>query len=134
MVYTKHINWLDFGIFPGSCLFVCGFGYNETLKHLKKKKSGDWILAFEDTKNVWENDNWGFASKRTIITGKTYFFLTLKKPFDFKDESHTRLAHEILHLASFHLKDFLNPIEENEAFCYLHSYLMRQCYKILREN
>ncbi len=128
----KHINWLDFGIFFGSTMFIVGFTFEEALSHLKKKKSGDWILALESTTDLWKNENWGFVSKRTLVTGKIYYFLVLKKQFDFQDESHAKLAHEILHLCSFHLKDFLDPIEENECFCYTHTHLMTQCYKILR--
>lgn len=132
MLSSKHINWLDFGIFHGSCIFVCGFSYEEVLLHFKKKKTPvGWVKAFESTHSLWENKNWGFTSKR-FIDNKTYFILVLKKRFDFKDESHAKLAHEILHLASFNLKDFLDPMEENESFCYLHTYLMEQCYKILR--
>lgn len=131
MISSKHINWLNFGSFFGSCMFVCGFTYEETLKHIKKKKTGDWILAFEDTKEIWNCDNWGYASKRTVA-GVTYFILVLKNRFDFKDDSHSRLAHEILHLVSFCLKDFLDPMVENEAFAYTHTHLMTQCYKILR--
>ena len=132
MLSSKHINWLDFGTFYGSCLFVCGFTYEETLKVLKRKKSFEWLDAFETTKDVWDSDNWGFASRRQTNAGKIYFFLTLKSRFDFKDESHIKLAHEIVHLASFHLTDFLDPMKENEAFAYTHTRLMTQCYKILR--
>lgn len=131
-VSAKHINWLNFGTFRGSCLFVCGFTYDETVKILKMKKSYEWLAAFESTKKVWDNDNWGFASKREMESGVLHFFLVLKNRFDFKDDSHIKLAHEILHLASFHLKDFLDPIVENECFAYTHSHLMEQCYKILR--
>ena len=129
---AKHINWLDFGTFYGSCLFVCGFTYEETLKVLHKKKASEWILTFESTKDVWYSENWGFASRRETDAGKIHFFLTLKHRFDFKDDSHVKLAHEILHLASFHLTGFLDPMKENECFAYTHTHLMRQCYKILR--
>lgn len=132
-ISDRHINWIDFGIFYGSCMVVCAFSYDEMLAHFKKKKTPiGWVEAFKSTKELWESDNYGFVSKRTV-NGCTYFFLILKKRFDFRnEENHTRLAHEILHLASFHLKDFLDPMEENESFCYLHSYLMTQVYKILR--
>lgn len=132
MLSAKHINWLDFGIFHGSCLFICAFSYDEVIGNFKKKKTTEgWVKAFEDTKSIWDNDNWGYASKR-IIDDRKYFILVLKKRFDFKDESHSRLAHEILHIASFHLNDFLDPMAENEAFAYTHTHLMKQCYKILR--
>lgn len=130
---AKHINWLDFGTFNGSCLFVCAFTYDEVIKNFKKKKTPDgWVVAFESTKQLWESDNWGFCSKRVLDDECTYFFLVLKNKFDFKDDSHARLAHEILHLATFQLKDILDPITENECFAYSHTYLMKQCYKILR--
>lgn len=130
-ISDKHINWLNFGSFFGSCMLVCGFSYKETLKLLNRRKAGDWILAFESTKDVFDNPNWGYASKKTIA-GIDYFILVLKDRFDFKDASHAKLAHEILHLCSFNLKDFFDPMVENEAFCYTHTHLMTQCYKILR--
>lgn len=129
---AKHINWLNFGIFEGNVLFVCGFTFEEMLRHFKRTKTPDgWVATFESTKNLWDASSWGFVSKREM-EGKTYFFLVLKKRFDFKDDSHAKLAHEIVHLASFHLIDLLDPMKENEAFAYTHTYLMRQCYKILR--
>ena len=129
---AKHINWLNFGIFYGNCLFICGFSYDEVMLNFKKKKTPDgWVKAFKDTKEIWDNDNWGYASKRTI-DGVLYFILVLKKRFDFKDESHARLAHEVTHIISFNLRDVLDPMTENEAFCYTQTHLMTQCYKILR--
>jgi hypothetical protein len=130
---SRHINWLDFGTFQGTCLLVCGFSYEAVSDHFKKKKTPkEWVEAFESTKNMWDSDNWGFASRRQTDSGQICFFLTLKHRFDFKDDSHVKLAHEILHLASFQLADFLDPIKENECFAYTHTHLMRQCYKILR--
>lgn len=132
-ISDKHINWLDFGIFFGSCMFVCGFSYEETLKVLKKKKSDGWITAFESTKDVWESGGAAFASKREMSpSGKIYFFLVLKDRFDFSDEHQRRLAHECIHLASFNISGTLNPMVENEAFAYLHTHLMKQCHDILR--
>lgn len=129
---AKHINWLDFGTFHGNCLFVCGFTYEETIKILKKKKSKEWLNVIETTKEIWDSNNWGFASRRETSEGVIYFFLILKNRFDFKDDSHVKLAHEIVHLSSFNLVEFLDPMKENECFAYTHTYLMRQCYKILR--
>lgn len=127
----KHINWLNFGTFRGNCLFVCGFTYDETIKVLKRKKSYEWLAAFETTADMWESDNWGFASRREVM-GKDYFFLIIKSRFDFKDKSVIYLAHEVVHLASFHLRDILDPMQENECFAYTHTHLMEQVYKILR--
>ena len=131
---AKHINWLDFGIFHGTVMFIVGFSYEETIKNLRQKREryADWILALETTKQLWDSNNWGFCSRREPEDGKIYFFVVIKERFDFKDESHAKLAHEILHLCSFNLKDFLDPMKENEAFCYTHTHLMNQCYKILR--
>lgn len=128
----KHINWLNFGSFPGICMFIVGFTYDEALKISTRKKYGDWILGLEQTKSIWDEPNAGFVSKRKV-NGKNYYYLVLKNRFDFTDERHATLAHEILHLCSFHLSDFLDPMHENEAFCYTHTHLMNQCYKILRQ-
>jgi len=129
---NRHVNFLNFGIFYGTCLFICGFGYDEMIVHFKKKKTPKgWVTAFEGTKELWDNSNGGFASKR-YVDDVSYCFLVLRKQFDFTDYAHTILAHEVLHLVSFQLKDFLDPMVENEAFCYTHTHIMNQCYKILR--
>lgn len=128
----KHIKWLNFGIFFGSCLFVCGFAFEETCKILKRKRIYNWLEAFESTKNNWGNNCVGYTSRRTPSDGKEYFILVLKKRFNFSDEDHRMLAHEVLHLASFNIAESLDPMVENEAFAYLHTHLMKQCHDILR--
>lgn len=131
-ISDRIIDHLNFGMFEGSCLFVCGFSYEQTLKHLQKKEDTEWIEMFKNTKDVWDNDNWGFCSKRWSKDDKKYYFLVIKKQFNFSDDSQRKLAHEIVHLASFYLKDLLDPMQENEAFAYFHTYLMKQCHDILR--
>lgn len=129
---NKHIKFLNFGSFYGTVMFIVGFTYEETLKISKRKKYTGWIDALPQIKKVYqESGNVGFASERKLDKVK-YYFLVLKKPFDFKDDSHASLAHEVLHLISFNLPYFLDPIIENEAFCYTHTHIMNQCYKILR--
>jgi hypothetical protein len=131
MKSAKHISFLNLGSFPGVVMFSVGFTYDEVLK-ISTKKYGDWALAVEKIQDVFQEDNnIGFASKR-VVKDINYFFLVLKKVFDFKDQSHVVLAHEALHVISFVLCDILDPMVENEAFCYTHSHILEQCYKILR--
>ena len=130
---ARYISWLNFGSFPGNCMFIVAFDYEECIKIMKRKKSGDWILALQETKSMWDEPNAGFVSKRTLVTGEIFYFLVLRKKFDFtNDDHHATLAHEVLHLISYHLPFHLDPMEENEAFCYTHTHIMQQCYKILR--
>ena len=131
---AKHMNWLNFGAFDGTVLFVCGFTYGEIMNRFKNKKTSEgWVTAFENTKNMWDDDtNHAFCSKEEV-SGKTYFIMVLKNRFDFRDGSHATLAHEILHLISQNLPEFLDPMRENECFAYTHTFLMNQCYAILRK-
>lgn len=117
----RVIFWQDWGIFFGYTMVTVGFNdYEDIKKFLKKKKYNEWLDALNikldefDTHHasVWENN------------GKHYSLLFL---VDYKDdfEYHKILAHEILHLISFRMTDFLDPLKENEAFTYTHSYLMQ---------
>lgn len=137
MVSPCVIEILNFGSFPGKILFTSGYGYDEICKELKKQKCHEWLQAFESTKWLWENKNWGFASSRTLsIKGEDFYynFLCLKNRFDFSDTHHAKLSHEVIHICSFHLHDVFDVIKENEAFAYTHTHILNQCYKVLRNK
>lgn len=133
----KLIQYVNFGTFPGSIMFICGFTYEETHTLLKKKKNFEWLDVFETTKQYFDNNNSGFASKRisehkTTGQQRYYYFIYLRDRFDFSDRSNIILAHEIIHICTYHLKDMLDIVVENEAFAYTHTHVMTQIYKHLR--
>jgi len=142
---TKIIEFLNFGIFPGTVLFAHGMGYDELAATIRKNyKSKRW----KDEHNFWEfaisgdkkliDSGSHFALKRECEnpkTGqtKTFYYLIIKRPFDFSDYDYCILAHEILHLCQFHLPDILNRDREIEAEAYLHTHLMQQALDIIRK-
>ena len=133
----KVLEIVNFGSFPGKTMFTCGFTFKEICKILKKQNCLDWLDAFKQTEHNFCHGVAGFASAKTlVIKGKEYYyhFLHLRDQFDFSDEAHTTLAHEVIHLCTYNLVDFLDIVKENEAFCYTHTHIMKQCYKILRER
>lgn len=128
---------LNFGSFPGKILFTAGYTFDEICKELKKQKCAEWLQCFETTKYLLDGRSRGFGSERTLeINGKTYYyhFLCLRDIFDFSDQSHATLAHEVIHVCSYHLSDLLDLVKENEAFAYTHTHIMEQCYELLRKK
>lgn len=140
-ISDKIIDWLNFGTYPGSILFVVGYEFDDVLNYLKKRKVPDyWSVAFKDTADLYNNKgSWGYAVKRIIENFKlkneqTCYILFIRRQFDFSDWAYTALAHECLHLASYFLRDFLDITKEDEAFAYTHTYLMENCLKKLRNG
>lgn len=135
----KVLHWLDMGIFPGYVMFSCGFTYSEVMKMLKKnKKATNWALGLSEDKKLIEGGNY-FGLKReleNIKTGekKKMFYIFVKEDFKFTDYEYCKLAHEILHICQFYLPDLLNRDREIEAEAYLHTHLMMQCLKVLRQK
>jgi len=137
MAKSKAVmHTLNFGSFPGKIMFTCGYTYDEICRELKKQKCDEWLQCFETTQYLFTPDCKGFNAKRTLmIKGKeyTYTFLHLRDVFNFSNvEDHATLAHEIIHTVSFHLKDLLDIVVENEAFAYTHTHIMNQCYEVLK--
>jgi hypothetical protein len=132
----KVIRWLDAGIWPATVLFSCGFGYDELIKRLKKVKANQWALGISEDRKLIESGNY-FALKRTLSNSKekrevTFFYIIIKKPFDFSDYMYCTLAHEILHIVQFMMPDMLDMEREYEAVAYTHTYFMEKILKILR--
>lgn len=131
------MHTLNFGSFFGKCFFSCGHTFDEICKELKKQKQVDWLAAFKNSKYLFDQNNCGYVYKTQVeVNGEmlTYFFLIMKKRFDFSDYYHSILAHEVIHLVTFNLKDHLDIVQENEAFAYTHTHIMNQCYEILRRK
>jgi len=134
----KICEWLNTGIFEANVMFTVGMNHADIMMHLKNKKiARDWSLGIsEDEKLIDNNNAWGFGLRRIIFNKaneKTLFYIIIKR-FDFKNDDHyCRLAHEILHICQFLLPDILNRDREFECEAYLHTHLMRQCLKAMRQ-
>jgi len=134
---VKLIEWLNTGIFPATVMFSMNFTYEELNKELKKKRADDWILGISGSENK-ELINGGWVALRRDIENtktnktKTLFYISLNTQFDFSDYDYCRLAHEILHITQFMLKDFLDRDREFECEAYLHTHIMQQCLKSIR--
>lgn len=129
----KVLHWLDFGIFPGYCLFSCGFSQSELISELKKKKADDWLLGLSNDKVIPKKCGLrrDIENKKTGES-KTMHYIIHQPRFTFSDYDFTVLAHEIVHICQFYLPDVLDRNLEIEAEAYLHTHLMTQCLKALR--
>lgn len=83
------------------------------------------------------NDGKYFALRRVLEHPKhgkkICHFILIFDDFKFTDDEMCKLAHEVLHICQFYLPDVLNRDKEIEAEAYLHTHLMSQCLKLLRE-
>lgn len=132
--FTKTMTWLNFGSFPGSVLFANGYEYEELIESLKRKKCTSWAKALMPSEGlVTQADNLTIFQEMEEDGGSyQYFFLLIKRPFEFSDEEYCILAHEVLHLCQFHLCKVLNRDREFEAEAYTHTHLMKQAIAALR--
>lgn len=128
----RTIFWQDWGVFIPSTMVSRGYetpaDLLEGMKRTKLNKTApEWYRA---VKAKYEFDDGGLDksnhfSKWTIEErGKDviYSILFLKTWNNTAYDKHI-LMHELIHACSFQLKDFLDPIKENEAFAYTHGYL-----------
>lgn len=122
--------YLNFGIFPGYVQYSSGYSYQEIVKKLKKMPNGqEWLDAM---KHIDPKDMQGNIAKRLTLEHKksgavkTYYFIFFEQPFERTDYWYAKLAHEVLHICQFHLKDILDRNREIEAEAYLHTHLMMQ--------
>lgn len=131
--------WIDAGIFPATIMFSCGFKYGEINKLLTKKRAHDWKTGISEDKGLIESGE-NFALDRTIYDTKNsknkkrVFYIIFTEQFKFTDYEFCKLAHEVLHICQFALPDFLNRDREFECEAYLHTHIMQQCLKVLRNK
>jgi hypothetical protein len=138
----KLIQWIPMGMFPAYVMLSVGFTYDEIMKELGKLNSKDaecWKLGLSEDATLINDGNW-FALRRTVTNRKnpkktkTMHYVIFKERFDFSDLSMCKLAHEVLHICQFFLRDVLDRDREIEAEAYLHTYLMEQCLGELRKK
>lgn len=127
---------MPMGMFNGTLCFCVGFKYDELIEMFKKKKAVGWDIALRDDRKLI-SEAFAVAMGRTLENQKTgkkiqYYYLYLRDCFDFSDYSYCVLAHEILHICQFFLPEVLDRNKEHEAEAYLHTWLMRECLKVIR--
>jgi len=144
MSVKKYIGWIDHGCYPGETLFINGYDYDQTLKHLKKmrKKKGVnkkvmdcWIESVRAHENTFRSNNWfcgicDVAPKDSDRFSK-YTIISLTTGFKKCDFDYTRVAHEVLHLCQFYLPDLLDRDTEVEAEAYFHTHIMGQILNVI---
>jgi len=132
-VARQLITYLNFGSFPGMIQFSSGFTYDEIMEIQKDQEDAeDWRSALKDDKELIDSGKY-FGLVREL-DGHQYYYIILTGFFDFSDDAMIILAHEILHLCQFRLRDTLDRNMEIEAEAYTHSHIMRQCLNALRGN
>lgn len=125
----------DWGTFLGTTLVVCGFeNYIELINSLKKKRHFDWVKAMREKKDEFNTPHFS----KWYIKGdneKDCAYTLLWLPSWKQDLEHYKiLAHELVHGISYIMTDFLDPLQEHEAFAYQHSYLFENIAKQLNKN
>ncbi len=130
-----HLDWVDFGIFPGNIMFSCGYTKNEIEVALLEQKAKEWLGAFKQLDTLYSR-SYAFAANVTDHhRGKNveFYVLHLRDCFKFTDHDYTVLAHEVLHLCQFYLPSVLDRDVEIETEAYLHTYIMKSILNILRK-
>lgn len=130
---VKFIRYLNTGIFDATVLLSVGFKYDELIKHTKK---GGWGKAIEHDKEFIDNGNY-FALTRELKNRKTgknvlYLYIIITEKFKFTDHEMCKLAHEVLHICQFFMKDMLDMEREYECVAYTHTHIMEQCLENMR--
>lgn len=142
----QKIEFINFGIFPGHCLFAHQFSYEELIMTIdaeynsKRWKDDEpfWKLGIgaESDKRLIDYGDYMALSRELVNASKginkKLFYLIIKSDFKFTDYEYCKLAHEVVHLCQFYLPDVLDRNKEPEAEAYLHTHIMDQVLKILR--
>lgn len=134
-VSPNVMSLLNFGSFHGKIVFTAGYTFDEICIELKKQKCWEWLDAFKQTDYLWGKTVAGFSSLQTLrIKGKDYQygFVCLRDRFDFTDNAHSILSHEVIHICTHNLSQMFDIVKENEAFAYTHTHILNQCYEVLR--
>jgi hypothetical protein len=122
---------IDFGMFPGRCLFVYGYTYRQMVRELKKQKCKELVAGIEGEREFIDSSEY-CAMHRTCGESHLYYIIINRK-FKFTDQHYATLAHECLHICQFFLPRILDRNREHEAEAYLHTHLMIQCMGHIRK-
>lgn len=142
----QKIDFLNMGCYPGTVLFSYQFSFDELIAEITKqykskrwKEEGGtthWLTAIENDKEKLGSGSY-FALHRQLINikrnkEKNLYYIIIKEKFTFSDWDYVMLAHECLHICQYFLPSILDRNKEHEAEAYLHSHLMEQALKIIR--
>lgn len=129
--HPKLIQPLNFGCYPGTCMFILGFTLEEAISRMKRQRADKvWIRALESTKNEANLKGAKYWAHHVIFVRPNgdeinHFFIFMS---DWEDTNwyHATIAHEALHIIQYYLPGILDRNTEHEAEAYLHTHLMRQ--------
>lgn len=129
--HPKLIQPINFGCYPGTCMFILGFTLQHTLWRMKRQRAdSDWIRCIESMINNTDLSEKSYWSHEAILVNtdgaKKHFFFIYMKDWEDNNWYHCALAHEALHIIQYYLPDILDRNTEHEAEAYLHTHLMRQ--------
>lgn len=144
---NHFIDFINMGCYPGCVLFCHGYTADEFINTLRKLyKTGKWkaeegaqtwLMGIENDRDTVFKDSKYFALRRVLehpkFGKKICHYILIFDDFKFTDDEMCKLAHEVLHICQFYLPDVLDRDKEVEAEAYLHTHLMSQCLKLLRE-
>jgi hypothetical protein len=122
---------IDFGVYPGKCLFVYGYSYKQMIKELKKQKCKELVAGIADEKAFINSAE--YCALHRKVGGSHLYYIIINRKFKFTDEHYATIAHECLHICQFYLPRILDRNREHEAEAYLHTHLMVQCLKNIRK-
>lgn len=134
--HVKMNRYLNAGIFPFTVMLVVGYNYDELCEALDRTNAFGWKEAIKEDKDRINSTAYQTMARYVSKDDEPaveYFFIYLKNQFRFTDWDMCMLAHEVLHVCQFAMKDILNMEREYEAVAYTHTHLMTQCLKELRE-
>jgi hypothetical protein len=136
------LTFLNFGIVPGHCMFVCGMDEKQALKRFRKE-----YLSCDDS-DVWDKSLSNIIEDESVTTnfyacdatfvkdGRNHrtYFIFFKEEWGGTDGSYVILAHEVLHVVQFFSAHVFDRTKEIEFEAYLHTHLMSQCLDAIQES
>lgn len=126
---------LNFGVYPGYCVFAYRYSYDEIIAELKNQNCNEWVAGLGNDAELLSDGDYFALHRHFDYKGqeKHLYYIILKKKFKFTDQCYATLAHEVLHICQFYLPRILDRNKEHEAEAYLHTYLMVECLKYIRD-
>jgi hypothetical protein len=136
---VRLLRCFKMGSFPPMILFSIGFSGEEIIKILKKQKAKEWVTGIKGEEDYINKVKYCALHREIINTEterpvKNLYYLIFTEPFMFTDQSYSILAHEVLHVVQFALKDILDIKDEYEAFAYTHTFVMDKCMELIRNK
>src|SRR5690606_37378392 len=112
----SHLSVIDLGIFPGHVLFAHGWKIAELKEELEKEGTQEWADGL-DYEPLDDTTWYGLYRKLEYpeLDKTVSLYYLIIPDFNFTDEDYCRLAHEVLHICQFYLRNVLDRNAEFEA-------------------